>query len=561
MKSDVRCRCCHILAVIMRVISHLYSVCGQLTVFTKLWCLFVYERFCWIKYEAKDVFTNNISSLSFASRISKSNDAGTYMSLLFVCPSLFICGYNLGFYKMNSSQLCHHHKFPDCFLSSNDLPYINIETNNILASNHKAPRNFDRDAYIISTCNFSASILFIILGLYTGCVMSNKHGRRDILVVSTVPHTIGWLCILLFDALRAPALFFVGQTINSYGVGLSMITALIYSVEICSRTSISLVPALFSISAITGLLFAWTIHIQLEPSTVAVLPDDAPYPTALPDAMELIPHSEAWVVLGMTGILIAIISLIATLSLPETPAWLVQIGKYDEAASSLKELRSELQNQQVELKVLKQEELSSEHITTDHWSVLRIFLECLKTQNSTHFSFTVALILLSHSSGINVIYSYFETSFEYNHSYRSFCTVTFCVVGSNIIMVSWILGHIFSHRVLFIASSIVTTIGCMFFTIYLYLGLEKLKANLYAFYILEFIFVGQCIAASQLIPIFKYVALVPSRLHPYAAFTTLLLAVLAFYIISLAKPHLDCYMLFTYFSLANIILLLVVCSR
>lgn len=462
---------------------------------------------------------------------------------------------------MNSSHYCHHHKFPDCLLPTNDLPYSEYEANNIIVRASKPQRHYDQQAYLISTCHFSANILSMILGLYTGCLMLNRIGRRDSVAVSTLPNIVGWLCVIIFDAQDMDVLFFIGQIINSFGVGMAIITSLVYSVEICNRTSSTLLTTIFSLSALAGLLLAWHIHIEFEPSTIGVIPEDAPYPYTAPDVIELIPHSELWVVLGMTGILIAIVALFAAFNLPESPAWLVQNDQYSDATSSLRELRSELHNDHAELEELKHKEATSQQIDTSYISALWMLKECWSTTTANQFLYTVMVVFLAHSSGINVIYSYFETSFEYNFEHRAICTVTFCIVACNIIMGSWILGHVFTHRHLYIISCFITSLGCICFTLFLYLGLEKLKLTFWSFYLLQVIFVGQCFAAAQLIPIFKYVALVPSRLHPYAAFITLALAVLAFFFVSILKPHIDYSLLFTYFSFGNIFLLLVVCCR
>ena len=158
--------------------------------------------------------------------------------------------------------------------------------------------------------NWFASLLFLgaVFGSVLSSVLSDKLGRKSSLMLSSAIAAVGWLCIFLADI--HIFLSFIGRFLCGLQFGLRAAIAVTYQVETAGEVVRGMVLTIGGALFTGGIMLGFAERIFLS-----------------------------WRWLIATGLLMAVLSIISLISVPESPRWFAKHGRYDEARFSLLWLR------------------------------------------------------------------------------------------------------------------------------------------------------------------------------------------------------------------------------
>lgn len=173
----------------------------------------------------------------------------------------------------------------------------------------------------------SSALIGCIVGAAVAGVLCDRFGRKPVLIVAGV--------LFFFSALfcTIPATFTVlviARTIGGLGIGIASVVGPMYITEFAPPRIRGRLVALYQLSIVLGILAAYF-------SNWALLDFAKGHPTAF--AAESWQHrifiSEIWRAMFAVGMIPAVLFILFLLTVPESPRWLANEGRFDRALAIL----------------------------------------------------------------------------------------------------------------------------------------------------------------------------------------------------------------------------------
>lgn len=160
---------------------------------------------------------------------------------------------------------------------------------------------------------------------------SMRHfGRRTMLMITLLLTGLGSLGTAVVPSL---SWFIVARTVTGLGIGADLAIVNTYINEVAPKTGRArFTSLLFILSSIGSVLGIW---MGLVPTTLS-----APWPLGLPFAMASAHFTDGWRIMYIIGALLALVGVVLRIQLPESPRWLVSVGKNDEALDVVRSMES-----------------------------------------------------------------------------------------------------------------------------------------------------------------------------------------------------------------------------
>ncbi|GAB4835873.1 hypothetical protein Ancab_000791 [Ancistrocladus abbreviatus] len=230
----------------------------------------------------------------------------------------------------------------------------------------------------LSTAEYSLFGSLLTVGGLVGAIVSGKLsdylGRRGTLGLTSIFYIIGWLSIAVSQA--AWSLDF-GRLFLGFSVGLIAYVVPIYVAEITPKNQRGGFVVLHMLLTVSGISVAYILGLVIS-----------------------------WRILALIGIFPSLVQLIGLFFIPESPRWLVKIGKDKEFEAALQRLRGENANVTEEAADIKRYTESLVRISEANILVL------FQKKYAYVLTVGVGLFALSQLCGTNGIIFYASSTFE-----------------------------------------------------------------------------------------------------------------------------------------------------
>lgn len=241
----------------------------------------------------------------------------------------------------------------------------------------------DPDYFPISDEEFGGVASIITIGALISClpvgVLMKKFGRKKTMLSLVVPFLIGWSLVIWANSVT---MMIVGRFIIGLAGGAFCVSAPQYSAEIAESEVRGLVGTFFQLLIIAGILFVYIVGAFLPIYNVSLICGSIP------------------LVFGL------IFSF-----MPESPVYLVQNQRENEAIMSYKWLRGQTYDPQKEIDELKADIAASE---SSQVSLREVFAR-KSTQRAMFIGF--GLMAFQQLSAINVVVFYISSIFAVRQHY------------------------------------------------------------------------------------------------------------------------------------------------
>lgn len=216
---------------------------------------------------------------------------------------------------------------------------------------------------------FAAGMCGSLLGMFT----VGRVGRRMSLLAAAAPLILAWL----IKATASSAIhIFMGRILAGFACGVIFVATPMYTAEISRPSTRGRLGSLLQLQITLGVLV----------------------PYALSGSLHL--HYIEWICMGF-----AVIWAIGLYFCPESPEFLVDIGRDEEALKALIRLRPNPTIAEEELKTIKPERI-------DWMKSIRAVCACDWSPNSRSLMISCGLIIAQQGSGMNVIVMNMQPMFE-----------------------------------------------------------------------------------------------------------------------------------------------------
>ncbi|AUW94813.1 MFS transporter [Sulfobacillus thermotolerans] len=177
-------------------------------------------------------------------------------------------------------------------------------------------------------------VLFNLLGYVVGTLilspLADRVGRRTMLMVTLILTGLGSLGTAIVPSLTW---FVLARTVTGLGIGADLAIVNTYINEVAPKSGRArFTSLLFILSSIGAFLGIWMGLVLTTPA--------APWPLGLPFAMATPHFTDGWRIMYIIGALLALIGVILRIQLPESPRWLVSVGKQQEALDVVRSMES-----------------------------------------------------------------------------------------------------------------------------------------------------------------------------------------------------------------------------
>ena len=231
----------------------------------------------------------------------------------------------------------------------------------------------------------SSALVGCIVGVSFAGWISDKYGRKKVLLLSAALFTISALGCALSDSFSELVLY---RILGGMGVGIASMLSPMYISEISPAAIRGRFVALYQLAITVGILSSYLINSRL-------LNQSAGDEFFISDNFTLIFKTEVWrAMLGMESIP-ALTFFILMLAIPESPRWLVAKGNSEKAKAILLKAADEKEAEQeiVEIEEVLQNEKKSKNLILNPGIKLALFLG-------------ISLAVLQQFTGIDAIIYY-----------------------------------------------------------------------------------------------------------------------------------------------------------
>lgn len=177
-------------------------------------------------------------------------------------------------------------------------------------------------------------VLMNLIGYVVGTLIlspiADRIGRRNMLLMTMLITGLGSLyTAFTYDYTN----FIIARAITGIGIGADLAVVNTYINEVAPRRSRARYTALiFIMSALGALLGIWMGLWLTTPATA--------FPLGLPFALASASFSYGWRIMYVVGALLALIAIIMRFNLPQSPRWLVTVGREEKADKVVKSMES-----------------------------------------------------------------------------------------------------------------------------------------------------------------------------------------------------------------------------
>jgi putative MFS transporter len=168
-------------------------------------------------------------------------------------------------------------------------------------------------------------VLMNLLGYVVGTIVlspiADRIGRRNMLLITMLITGLGSLYTAFTNDYVS---FVIARAITGVGIGADLAVVNTYINEVAPRQARAKYTALiFIMSGIGALLGIWLGLWLTTPATA--------FPLGLPFALATKTFNYGWRIMYGIGALLALIGILMRVNLPESPRWLITVGRHDEA--------------------------------------------------------------------------------------------------------------------------------------------------------------------------------------------------------------------------------------
>ena len=231
--------------------------------------------------------------------------------------------------------------------------------------------------YQISGFTLGFTVATALIGTVVGALIAgppvDKYGRKKVLFAIGILYLIGALGTGLVSNL---VLFQIFRFLGGVGVGVASVVAPIYTAEIAPPKYRGRLVGLVQFNIVLGILLAYMSNAIIG----ATLPEDI-----------------AWRWMFLVMAIPAIIFFLLLFTVPETPRWLFQVGRRDEAVEVVRRTTSSADEAEFEIREIE-EALAAQHGQTK--------VPFFTAQNRKVILLAFAIAAFNQLSGINAILYY-----------------------------------------------------------------------------------------------------------------------------------------------------------
>lgn len=230
----------------------------------------------------------------------------------------------------------------------------------------------------ITGSQFDTVASIITVGAMVSClpvgILMKKFGRKTTMLSLVIPFVIGWSLVIFAQNVTMMA---IGRFVIGLAGGAFCVAAPQYSSEVSEKEVRGLVGTFFQLLIIAGILFAYAVGAYL-------------------------PFFESNLIFASVPIVFGVIFAF----MPESPVYLIQQGRENEAIMSYKWLRGETYDPKSEIDALKAEMVESE--------ISQISKKEIFSRKATKKAIMigVGLMIFQQLSGINVVVFYTSEIFK-----------------------------------------------------------------------------------------------------------------------------------------------------
>ena len=268
-------------------------------------------------------------------------------------------------------------------------------------------------------------------------VLGERFGRKTGVLCSSLPYALGWLCIYATDSY---VFLYIGRILTGLASSLIFTCVPLYVAEVSCKDRRGRLVASFQIGTTSGILAVNSIGLRI-----------------------------GW---RWTTVICSVFPVIMTLSLlpmPETPRWLLSKDRKEEALTSLRWLRGDSCEREIEKEMCEIEQALLEHKDQATWKDF--------TQKYLYkpLIISVALMIFQQFCGINAVILYEQSIFQ-DSGWSGDPGVPAIIVSAVKVTAtafSVSLTDRAGRRLLFISGGILLTLSCASFGTFLYLTTVK----------------------------------------------------------------------------------------
>ena len=228
----------------------------------------------------------------------------------------------------------------------------------------------------------SVTVLFAAVGSVAGAPLNDTYGRKPVVSTSAVLYIIGSVIIALSGGYRG---FIMGRALLGIAIGFASGAVPPYTAELSPPTQRGMVVTLNALNIVLGQLLAGIINALV------------------------VDHDGGWRIAMGFAALPATVMLVGAIFLPESPRWLAQKGRLDEAEAVVRSVCGDGAQAEAEIAAIRDEAAAAAALGGGQhfWARLRRLWTERELRRAVLLG--IGLMALNQLSGINTVMYYSAT--------------------------------------------------------------------------------------------------------------------------------------------------------